>query len=130
MAQVLMFAVEFQKACSCCQCGVPIVVEGQIEAELRRSHRSFWCINGHQQSFRAKSETEALRDQLADRERQLSAERERAATNFALRQKAEREVSKLRKRAKNGICPCCKRTFKSLARHMSAKHPDFADGAL
>lgn len=30
-----------------------------------------------------------------------------------------------RERSKNGVCPCCNRTFKQLAAHMASKHPDF-----
>lgn len=34
-------------------------------------------------------------------------------------------VTKLKKRAANGVCPCCNRTFVDLARHMAGKHPTF-----
>jgi hypothetical protein len=27
---------------------------------------------------------------------------------------------------KHGVCPCCKRTFENLARHMKGQHPTFA----
>ncbi len=37
-------------------------------------------------------------------------------------------MTKVKKRAANGVCPCCNRTFSDLARHMKAKHPDFAEG--
>lgn len=25
-----------------------------------------------------------------------------------------------------GVCPCCRRSFTDLARHMSSQHPDYA----
>ncbi len=34
-------------------------------------------------------------------------------------------ATKLRRRAAAGVCPCCKRTFENLARHMGTKHPDY-----
>lgn len=34
-------------------------------------------------------------------------------------------ATRLKNRAAHGVCPCCNRTFQQLARHMSAKHPDF-----
>lgn len=27
-----------------------------------------------------------------------------------------------------GVCPCCNRTFKNLARHMAGQHPGFTEG--
>ena len=35
------------------------------------------------------------------------------------------QVTKLKNRAKAGVCPCCNRTFKQLASHMKNKHPEF-----
>ncbi len=35
------------------------------------------------------------------------------------------QLTKAKKRAANGVCPCCSRTFSDLARHMKSKHPDF-----
>jgi chemotaxis response regulator CheB len=35
------------------------------------------------------------------------------------------QLTKTKKRVANGVCPCCNRTFKQLARHMKAKHPEF-----
>jgi hypothetical protein len=56
------------------------------------------------------------------------------------KQDAEREAEHFRKsrdgmkgalvkqstRIKNGCCPCCKRHFGNLARHMASKHPKFS----
>ena len=35
-------------------------------------------------------------------------------------------VTKIRRRVANGVCPCCKRHFVNLKRHMSGQHPEFA----
>ncbi len=37
------------------------------------------------------------------------------------------QVTKLKNRAKNGVCPCCTRHFGNLERHMKSKHPDFTE---
>ena len=34
-------------------------------------------------------------------------------------------VTRLKKRAIAGVCPCCNRTFQQLAAHMAHKHPDY-----
>lgn len=38
---------------------------------------------------------------------------------------AERATARLKKRVSAGTCPCCKRTFSQLSKHMANKHPDF-----
>ncbi len=35
------------------------------------------------------------------------------------------QVTKMKNRAKAGLCPCCYRTIKQLAAHMKRKHPDY-----
>lgn len=124
-AQILQFTETFNAIGPCGECGVMLIMPSQYETERRRDHKSFYCLNGHNRVFRAKSREEMLRDELAEKERQLAAERARASTNYAAREKAEREVRKLKKRASGGACPCCNRSFVALGRHMKTKHPDF-----
>lgn len=38
-------------------------------------------------------------------------------------------VTKLKKRTACGVCPCCKRQFQNLRRHMKTKHPKYAKPA-
>jgi hypothetical protein len=35
------------------------------------------------------------------------------------------QVTKIKNRVSNGVCPCCNRYFANLHRHMTTKHPDF-----
>ena len=35
-------------------------------------------------------------------------------------------LTRVKRRVGNGVCPCCNRTFKNLADHMTTKHPDYA----
>jgi hypothetical protein len=86
---------------------------------------SIYCPLGH--SHVPSGEGKAERT-----ERWLKEERERAARIDAEREQAEASArahkghaTRLRKRTKAGVCPCCNRTFKQLARHMSTQHPDF-----
>ena len=110
----------------CGTCGITFAVPQGFYEGRRLSHATWYCPNGHERYYPGKSDVEKLRDELADKERQLVAERERAATNYAAREKAEREAKRLKKRISGGACPCCKRSFVGLARHMKTKHPEFA----
>jgi hypothetical protein len=34
-------------------------------------------------------------------------------------------MTRIKKRVAAGVCPCCNRSFKDLARHMAGQHPDY-----
>lgn len=63
------------------------------------------------------AEAEAARQ----RERVERAERSHAATRGHL--------TRVKKRVAAGSCPCCKRNFQNLARHMKNQHPEYVEEA-
>lgn len=73
------------------------------------------------------SEADRLRQQLEIRERELRESKCDAMRKQQLldaeRQTREKAERKLR-RVSKGVCPCCKRSFPNLARHMKTKHAD------
>jgi len=121
---------------TCYKCGIGFLVPTHWVSKRREDHESFWCPNGHSQHFPAKSEAELLREQLiraqqrADQidayRRTETAEKEHAQRRLAATQGV---VTRVKRRVSNGVCPCCKRTFHDLARHMKGKHPDYAKEA-
>lgn len=111
----------------CTNCGTMFAMTNDLDQNRQRSHTTFYCPNGHGQVYAGKSREEKLAEELADAQRRLAAESERATTNYRLREKAERELKKFSKRAACGVCPECNRTFVALGRHMKTKHPDFVE---
>jgi hypothetical protein len=109
---------------SCCECGVTFAVPDTWLAKRRENGSGFYCPNGHGLAFK-KSEAAKLREQLEAEQRRvirISNERdaaERSASAF------KGQVTKIKKRAAVGVCPCCNRSFVQLERHMKSKHPDF-----
>ena len=102
----------------CWNCGVPFGLTNDYDDRRRDDCRTFYCPNGHPQSY-SESEADRLRRELdAAREATAEARRQLAATKG--------QVTKLKRRAQNGVCPCCHRHFVALERHMSTKHPDYA----
>jgi hypothetical protein len=98
----------------------------------RRDHASFSCPAGHAQHYTAKSESERLKDELENMRGTAKWYEDAYARQQVERQRLQRVVSakkgtitKLKKRAANGVCPCCTRTFANVARHMATKHPGF-----
>lgn len=61
---------------------------------------------------------------VASRELLRHEERSHSTTRGHLTRERKKK-EQLETRAANGVCPCCHRTFKQLARHMKTKHPDF-----
>jgi hypothetical protein len=80
----------------CCACGVLFGIPNRMQKRLRESHDSFYCPNGHSQSYVGKSEAtkareraEQLAQQLASREDDLRAERMAHAATKGKLTKAE-----------------------------------------
>lgn len=122
--------------CWKCKCEVWIP-DALYEAAQKTKHDSrpigFYCSYGHHAVFVAGETDEQKlrreRDQLAQRIaqkddyiREVSEAREAAERRAAA---ARGQVTKLKKRAGAGVCPCCNRTFLALQKHMTQKHPEF-----
>lgn len=56
----------------CYKCGVRFEVPDNWHANRLKDHETFWCPNGHTQSFLAKSEAEKLKEQLESANRRES----------------------------------------------------------
>jgi hypothetical protein len=110
----------------CCACAMHFYVPQLWSSERRESHDSFFCPNGHPLTYKAKSEAEKLRDELARRTSQLDQERAAREDLERSRRALQGHMTKLRKRVSNGVCPYCSRSFVNLRRHMGSKHADHA----
>ncbi len=113
---------------TCYLCGVAFGMPSYLKKKRLEDHESFWCPNGHQQHYVGKTEAQRLREQLeiANNSRnfyQLRLNKE-VASKRAYRARLTRAKTKLQ-RVANGTCPCCKRSFQNLRRHMTTKHPGF-----
>lgn len=111
-----------------CWCGVPMALPADAVRNARETGNDLWCpTTGHKMSFR--SENAQLRKQL-DRERaRLTAANDQLRASERQTAAAKGQLTKARKRAAAGVCPCCKRSFVQLTRHMASKHPDFDPAA-
>lgn len=113
---------------TCCKCKTQYCFTDEFRrVALERCEQfTFFCPNGHPQHYvRGESEVDKLR-----RERDRLAQ-QIAAKNDAIEHERRRvaavqgQVTRLKNRAKAGLCPCCNRSFQNLARHMTTKHPKF-----
>lgn len=107
---------------TCPICGVQYAVDKTVmdyKHNLPRGHEhaEWFCPNGHNLIF---AESEADRQ----RRRAERAEQDRARLEDELRLSQLRE-QKLKRRAAAALCPCCKRSFANVSRHIKHKHPEF-----
>lgn len=113
----------------CGQCGTPFYMEKVLNARRQADGETFYCPNGCGRVYRD-GDAEKLRierERSAALETRLASTSEQLRAAHAEREKTERSLSLLKQRTKNGVCPCCKRSFCNLRRHMQSKHPTYAD---
>lgn len=123
---------------TCPLCGVHYAVDSAFVAEIKRLNESWYCPNGHSLVYK-----ESPADQL---ERELKAAKEAAriaennSTYFSGRlvetqreldltartlKASKTRLKKTKERIAAGVCPCCRRNFENLGRHIRGQHPQY-----
>lgn len=110
----------------CCACGVLFGMTKELNRRRMEDHKNFYCPMGHSQHYTGKTEAQKLKEELARKQQQLDSAQCRAAAAERRRENDRRKYDRMRDRVKNGVCPCCNRSFPALASHMRTQHPDFA----
>lgn len=117
-----------------CWCGLPFSMPMWLYEACERNGTTFHCPLGYKIVFKETSADRLCRERGRLKQR-LAQKDDAIAREQRWRQEAERlasaykgQVTKLRKRAMAGVCPCCSRSFQNLKRHMENKHPGFVDG--
>jgi hypothetical protein len=124
----------------CPTCGILFAWPEDFHRNVRQAGkaRCWYCPVGHviqwdtSEADEIRRERDRLKQQLAQKDDTI---RDWIATANNQRDRANRErnrangykghATRITKRAKAGICPCCNRHFTQLERHMTSKHPDF-----
>ena len=108
-----------------CWCGMAFAVPEKLYTNCQNNPGdTFHCPAGHTNVFREspadilRRERDLLMQRLAQKDDELKLQNNRLKA-------AKGEITKLKKRASVGLCPCCNRSFTNLNRHMTTKHPDF-----
>lgn len=112
---------------TCCVCGSLFGLESNHMRALKESGERFYCPNGHAQSYNGLLRKERKRHASIESDLRHLLEQAKADRDaFKFQARAEKSAkTRLKKRAENGVCPCCKRSFQNLRRHMKSKHANF-----
>ncbi len=110
---------------TCGRCGGVYAINKAFADHARANKGGYNCPYCQTRWSWTESDAERLRKQLEVRERELREAKCETLRQNQLREKEqigrEKAEKKLR-RVNNGVCPCCKRHFTNLARHMATKH--------
>lgn len=109
----------------CGQCGIQFAVPENWRAEKQETGDGWYCPNGHCRAYKESDAAKYRRLLNEEKARHLKT-LSRLNETEAAEQKITKELSRIKKRASAGVCPCCNRTFQQLARHMKTKHPEQA----
>lgn len=116
---------------TCHECGIRSGIPQNFYQRLRESQNTFYCPNGHAAVFRNSRADELEKKLIAERARsdrlkaEADSERRRTKTIERSRAALKGQVTKVKNRVGNGVCPCCNRTFQNLLQHMKTQHPTF-----
>lgn len=116
---------------TCCNCGIVFGLDESYRRRLLQSHDDFYCPNGHPQHFVGETDKERLQKEvnsLTQRNAVLLQRRDELIHQMEGLKYSNRALkaakTKVMNRVKNGVCPCCNRTFSDLQSHFKTKHPE------
>lgn len=116
-------------AMACGECGIEFYVPEWFKKERRESGTVWYCPNGHNRVYKERESEQVRRDLEAKLQREAaraSSALSRLDQERASHSATKGQLTKAKKRAANGVCPCCQRSFVDVARHVRSKHPAFA----
>lgn len=111
---------------TCCKCGMVWAMTADFVRRRRDDNAWFYCPAGHQQHYTA-NQLDKLRQELNQAHRDIDRAKEAEAEQRAKVMQIAKSYNKVRQRIRNGVCPCCNRTFQNLANHMRTEHADYGD---
>lgn len=126
MAVTVFTSVQLEPI-SCYSCGVIFGMPAEMDRDRRQDRKSFWCPNGHAQSYIGKTEAEKERERAQKAEERSAALIAQLDQERASHSATKGQLTKTKKRIANGVCPCCHRSFVQLARHMKGQHPKYTE---
>lgn len=111
----------------CITCGTVFALPTVMRNHAYERGGYFHCPNGHSQGWdkaNCKSAVDKLRSENAQLQSTLNYEKNRVEAAKKETTAIKGQMTKLKNRVANVVCPCWKRSFQNLARHMKTKHPE------
>ena len=119
---------------TCCKCKMQFAMPDSFHSTMLQlsENGSFYCPAGHAQHYiSGKSDLQKAQEKADEYRRQAERAIQKAAqlqdeVAIASRSAAAYKgvATRMKNRARAGVCPCCNRTFQNLANHMKSQHPE------
>lgn len=110
----------------CPTCHMSYAATDDFFRRMSEKGEGWYCPRGHSVVFR-ESQAEKMRRLEKDLERQRARARhlddQREAAQLSARA-YKGQVTKIKNRVKNGVCPFCNRSFANVRDHMESEHHD------
>jgi hypothetical protein len=107
-----------------CWCGIQLAIPDQLYKEATRTKSvAVYCPLGHE--FVYGNTTEDRLKKEREKTARLTSELDQSESSRRALRGVVTKKNKQLDRVKAGVCPCCKRTFQNVARHMASQHPSF-----
>ena len=113
------------KILECATCGCSFGLTELYEKNRREDHVGFYCPNGHSNVFRGESDADKYKRLMEQAQSRVNSLQVQVESVQRSKDRVERTLKTMKKRAAVGVCPCCNRTVSQLARHMQSKHKEF-----
>jgi hypothetical protein len=104
-----------------CWCGIACAIPENLNREARnRKGYGIYCPLGHTFVY-----TDTFEERLEQEQRRHRATKDLLVAEERSHVATRGHLTRARTRAAAGVCPCCKRSFANVARHVQTKHPEF-----
>lgn len=111
----------------CVNCGIVFGMPTAFQETRKLDKSSFYCPNGHGQSYTRTTEQD-LRRQIEQARNDTAYWRERYAEEQRSLRATKGHLTRTKKRLAAGVCPYCHRNFVALGKHIRGQHPDECEG--
>lgn len=118
----------------CPSCGITYGVPEDFNRKRSEDGETWYCPRGHRVHY-GETDVQRLQKALDQSEHSRTWAQQRHRDECIKRRGVERRLSatqgvvtRTKNRIARGICLCCNKTFADLRKHMTHKHPDYADG--
>ena len=98
----------------CPKCGGVFGITGHFEDRRREDGENFYCPAGHVMSY-GDSQVARLRKQVKERDESYD-------RLYGLYDERQKELARVKRRAKAGVCQSCHRHFANVERHYQTQH--------
>ena len=112
---------------TCGTCGVQFAMTTEFYQQRIRDQKTWYCPNGCRRAFCGETQEGKLRRELATERCENNNLHYRLDHANRSRAALKGQVTKIKRRVGRGICPCCRRNFANLKRHMEGQHPDWSE---